>query len=285
MNYRHIYHAGNFADIFKHIILTRIIIYLQRKATAFRILDTHSGPALYNLTSELSQKTQEWKQGIGMFLPNLPALTDQEMELLTPWLDVIKSVNEEEKLQFYPGSPLISRKLMRPQDRLSAIELHPEDFKKLKKLFANDYQTKTILLDGWLALKGHLPPKEKRGLILIDPPFEQKNEFDVIIDGLKQALRKFRHGVYAIWYPIKNYKMVNEFTKMLKSLELPETLKLEICNITPSSTPKLDGCGMIVINPPYNLADDIKKLTPLLENLLSQTVTKKISITYLKNTY
>lgn len=283
MNYRHIYHAGNFADVFKHIILSRIIVYLQRKDTPFRILDTHAGIGLYNLTNELSIKTQEWFYGVKKFLPELPKLSEAELNILRPWLDVITSINNTDELTMYPGSPLISRKLLRKQDRLSAIELHPHDVLKLKKLFAGDYQTKVIHLDGWLALNSQLPPKEKRGIILIDPPFEQKNEFDVIVERVKQALSKFRHGVYAIWYPIKHYNLVEKFIKNMQQLDLPETLVLEICRERSSDTPTLDGCGMMVINPPYVLEQEIKVISPLLEKQLSDNGARKVTIRRLNN--
>ena len=168
MNYRHAYHAGNFADVVKHAALSRLVEYLKLKDKAFRVVDTHAGIGLYDLSSDEAQKTGEWLGGIGKLLQ--AGLSAQAKPLLQPYLDAIGAANPQGGMQRYPGSPLIVRHLLRPQDRLSAIELHPQDFQTLKALFAGDFQVRTMELDGWLALGAHLPPKEKRGLVLVDPP-------------------------------------------------------------------------------------------------------------------
>lgn len=158
MNYRHIYHAGNFADVVKHIILARSIDYLKRKPGAFRVIDTHAGIGVYDLSSEEAQKTGEWKDGIGRLLDaNLP---DDAAELIAPYLNAVRAANRAGGLTAYPGSPAISRHLLRNQDRLTAIELHPADAETLKMHFAGDFQTRVIEIDGWLVLGAHLPPKE-----------------------------------------------------------------------------------------------------------------------------
>src|SRR5690606_20469670 len=176
MNYRHAYHAGNFADVVKHVVVARLIEYLKLKDKAFRVLDTHAGIGLYDLSSPEAQKTGEWRGGIGRLVraPLPPTVAT----LLAPYPDAVRSVNGEGTVERYPGSPLLTRHLLRRQDRLSAIELHPEDAHRLKALFHGDFQTRVMQLDGWLALGAHLPPKEKRGLVLVDPPFEQEGEFD-----------------------------------------------------------------------------------------------------------
>src|SRR5690606_5513848 len=157
MNYRHAYHAGNFADVVKHVVLTRLIEYLKRKDKAFRVVDTHAGIGLYDLSAEEAQKTGEWQDGIGRVLA--ASIAAEAALLMAPYLDAVRSVNPDGGLSAYPGSPLITRRLLRKQDRLSAIELHPEDVIRLKALFADDFQVRVTELDGWLALGAHLPPK------------------------------------------------------------------------------------------------------------------------------
>ncbi|RUU64971.1 23S rRNA (adenine(2030)-N(6))-methyltransferase RlmJ, partial [Mesorhizobium sp. M7A.T.Ca.TU.009.01.1.2] len=182
MNYRHAYHAGNFADVVKHVVLTRLLEYLKQKDKAFRVVDTHAGIGRYDLSSAEAQKTGEWQGGIGRLID--APFAAPVAALLEPYLKTIRSLNPEGGIQKYPGSPLIARHLMRKQDRLTAIELHPKDAARLRTFFAGDFQARIIELDGWLALGAHLPPKEKRGLVLIDPPFEEAGEFERLVDGL-----------------------------------------------------------------------------------------------------
>ncbi len=177
MNYRHIYHAGNFADVVKHIILSRVILYMQRKDAAFRLLDTHAGIGLYDLSSEEAQKTGEWKTGVEQILEAAKTAPKDVKPLIEPYLEAILSFNPNGEIKQYPGSPVLSRKLMRKQDRLTALELHPDDFQTLKQQFEGDYQARITHLDGWLGMKSHLPPKERRGITLVDPPFEVFHEF------------------------------------------------------------------------------------------------------------
>jgi 23S rRNA (adenine2030-N6)-methyltransferase len=157
MNYRHAYHAGNFADVLKHVVLSRILVYLQRKEAALRVIDTHAGTGLYDLSSEEAQKTGEWRDGIGRLLA--AELPRDVAELLAPYLDAVRAVNGSDDFSFYPGSPMIARHLLRRQDRLTAIELHPKDALALKERFAGDHQARIIELDGWLAMGAHVPPK------------------------------------------------------------------------------------------------------------------------------
>jgi len=270
MNYRHVYHAGNFADVFKHIIVTRIVDYLKRKPAAFRVIDTHSGIGLYDLRSVEAQKTGEWHQGVAKFLTG--KFDVREQQLLTPWIDAIQSFNEQtisgDVLKFYPGSPLIIRHSLRKQDRFAGIELHQQDYQTLAEHFVGDYQSRITHLDGWLALKAHVPPKERRGMILIDPPFEETGEFERLVTGLAAAYRRFSTGIFALWYPVKHKTQVDNFIRQLREAPLKRALRLEL-QIRPfSHPPTMVGCGMIIVNPPYILADEIKVLTPLFVNRL-----------------
>jgi 23S rRNA (adenine2030-N6)-methyltransferase len=158
--------------------------------------------------------------------------------------------------------------LLRKQDRLSALELHKDDYKKLAAEFEGDYQVRTIELDGWLALGAHVPPKEKRGLVLIDPPFEQAGEFDRLVDGLSRAHKRWSTGIYALWYPIKDRKAISQFHKNLRSLGIPKILATELMIRSASPTPSLYGTGMIIVNPPYTLHSELKLIMPVLTEML-----------------
>ncbi|GGA92543.1 ribosomal RNA large subunit methyltransferase J [Brucella endophytica] len=280
MNYRHAYHAGNFADVFKHVVLTRIIEYLKRKEQAFRVIDTHAGIGRYDLTGTEAGKTAEWKEGIFRLLHG--TVPPDAAELLAPFLDIIRAENASDSLNAYPGSPLLARRLMRRQDRLSALELHPEDAKTLADLFAGDHQVRVIHLDGWLALGAHLPPKEKRGLVLVDPPFELPGEFDRLVDGLVRAHKRLPGGTYALWYPVKDRQEVKRFVARLRETSIPKILRLELAIRPPSPEPRLDGTGMIVVNPPYTLEGEMKLLLPCLTNLLSEAKGGSFAIEWIR---
>lgn len=274
MNYDHHFHAGNFADVVKHIIVTRIISYLQKKPTPFRMIDTHAGSGIYDLTDNKSERSPEYLEGIAALLEaDLPADVAQ---LVQPYLDAVWAHNPEikdDKLATYPGSPKLGRDLFRSNDRLTAMELHPEAFAALKHLFAGDVAVKTMNLDGYAALPAQLPPKEKRGLILIDPPFEEAGEFDRMVATLVKAHRHFANGVYALWYPLKDEEGVARFKKQLKSTAIPAILCSEFQLRAPSRPPRLFGTGMILVNPPYVLRNELdlifKALLPVLSGAKS----------------
>jgi 23S rRNA (adenine2030-N6)-methyltransferase len=267
LNYRHAYHAGNFADVVKHVVLTRLLDYLKQKDKAFRLIDTHAGIGRYDLSSVEAQKTGEWQGGIGRLID--APFAAPVAALLAPYLETVRSLNPEGGIQKYPGSPLIARHLMRKQDRLTAIELHPKDVAKLRTLFAGDFQARIIELDGWLALGAHLPPKEKRGLVLIDPPFEEAGEFERLVDGLMRAHKRWPGGIYALWYPIKDRKAIIAFRKALKQSGIPKLLDIEFEIRPASSEPSLDGSGLLVVNPPFTLEGELRTLLPALHRLLA----------------
>ncbi len=269
MNYRHAYHAGNFADVVKHAVLARIVDYLKLKEKAFRVIDTHAGIGFYDLSSDEAQKTGEWRDGIGRLQG--ASLEPEIASLLNPLLDIVHAMNPEGGVRFYPGSPLIVRHLLRKHDRLSAIELHPADAGLLKERFAGDFQTRVLELDGWLALGAHLPPKEKRGLVLIDPPFERDGEFDRLVDGLVKAHRRWPGGIYALWYPLKDRAAVNRFRADLAKTGIAKILDIRFEVRPPSPEPRLDGTGMVVVNPPFRLEAELRTLLPALKTLLAES--------------
>ena len=276
MNYRHAYHAGNFADVLKHAVLALVIEHLKQKPAPFRVIDTHAGIGLYDLTSEASLKTGEWRTGIGRVIDaDLPA---DAAAALAPYLAVVREVNGPGPLTRYPGSPLIARRLMRASDRLVVNELHPEDHAQLAKLFARDAETKVLLLDGWTALKSLLPPKERRGVVLVDPAFEEEGELDRLAEGLQEAVRRFATGTFLLWYPIKDVKAVAAFRRKIAALELPKVLAVELMIRGAEDAQRLNGAGLIVVNAPYTLEAKLKVLLPPLVRLLAQGEGAKFSV-------
>jgi 23S rRNA (adenine2030-N6)-methyltransferase len=267
MNYRHAFHAGNFADVMKHIILTRLIEYLKLKPAAFRVIDTHAGLGRYSLTGDEAKRSPEWVHGIGKLLK--AELAAKPKLLIQPYLDVIAGENQNGTLARYPGSPLLARKLFREQDRLSALELHERDARKLAELFAGDIQARVSELDGWLALNAYVPPKEKRGLVLVDPPFEEAGEWQRLVDGLAKAHRKWATGLYALWYPLKEPREVSGFVADLKATGIPRMLRAELLVERPLAG-KLYGSGMIVVNPPFVLEDELRSILPALVKALGR---------------
>jgi 23S rRNA (adenine2030-N6)-methyltransferase len=267
MNYRHIYHAGNFADALKHAVLARLIDYLKLKDKPFRVIDTHAGIGVYDLSSEEAQKTGEWHGGIGRLLGK--DLPKGVAPLLALYLDVVKALNAASSVRLYPGSPKLSRMLLRKEDRLSLMELHPADCETLRGHFDGDFQTRVTHLDGWLALNAHLPPKEKRGLVLVDPPFEEPNEYERLVDGFAKAWRKFPTGVYCLWYPLKRGAPIKAFHTALHGLEIPKMLCAEL-SVKSEREDGLSGSGLIIVNPPYTLKGELDILLPFLQQQLAQ---------------
>jgi 23S rRNA (adenine2030-N6)-methyltransferase len=268
MNYRHAFHAGGFVDVVKHLILTRLVLYLQRKPAAFRVIDTHAGIGRYDLTGEEARRSPEWREGIGRLIER--GLPPAAAALAEPYLEVVRGENPGGALEAYPGSPLLVRKLLRPQDRLFAMELHPADAGTLAARFAGDVQTRVIELDGWLALGSQVPPKEKRGLVLIDPPFEEEGEFGRLVAGLVRAHKRFPQGVYALWYPLKDRRERDSFIGALKQTGIPKMLRAELTVRPPAEPPRLFGAGMIVVNPPFTLESELQTLLPALAAVLAE---------------
>jgi 23S rRNA (adenine2030-N6)-methyltransferase len=258
MNYRHAYHAGNFADVVKHAVLALLIERLKAKETAFRVIDTHAGIGLYDLGGEEARRTGEWQGGIGRLLaaPLEPALA----ELLAPYLSAVHAANGGGPLTRYPGSPWIARHLLRRQDRLTAVELHGEDAAALARLFAGDIQVKAIALDGWLALKSFVPPKERRGLVLVDPPFEERDEFDTLLRAFIGAHTRWPTGIYALWYPVKDLWAIDRFRAGLGESGIRRLVRAELV-IRDRGTPGLfNGAGLVICNPPWRFEESLRIL-------------------------
>jgi 23S rRNA (adenine2030-N6)-methyltransferase len=262
MNYRHAYHAGNFADVLKHAVLALVIDYLKRKEAPFRVIDTHAGRGRYALTSKEAGKTGEWLGGIGRLLgPDAAPLPAEVSRVLAPYLTAVAAENEPGSLTVYPGSPLIAQKLKRPQDMLVANELHPEERSELQVALGRDQHVKVMELDGWIALKSLLPPKERRGVVLIDPPFEQEGELARLAEGLAEGLQRFATGLFIAWYPIKDLRPVARFRESLAGASRP-LLCVELVTRRPNDAERLNGCGLVVANPPFTLQSELEAVLP-----------------------
>ena len=267
MNYRHGYHAGNFADVLKHAVLCRVLAHLRAKPAAFRVIDTHAGAGAYDLGGVEAEKTGEWRNGIGRLRE--ATLAAPVRDLLAPYFDAVAAVNPDGGLRAYPGSPAIVRAMLRPQDRLLACELEPMAATALAGLLRRDTRAKAVAIDGWTALSAYLPPPERRGLVLVDPPFEQPDEFSRLAQGLETAHRKWPTGLYLLWYPIKDVADVTAFVRRLARLGIPRMLRIELTVAAPGE-PGLRGSGLIVVNPPWTLHDELKILLPALDAVLSR---------------
>lgn len=272
MNYRHIYHAGNFADVFKHTLLLGAADYLLQKDKPCFFLDTHAGLGAYDLTSAEAHKTGEFEAGIGRLAACAapPAAAARLMEQ-------VRALNRgwgapgEGVLAAYPGSPWLLASLLRPGDRLALVELHPEDYDRLRRHFQGNPQVRCHRQDAYAALVSFLPPREQRGLILIDPPFEARDEFDQALAALGKALKRFPAGVYALWYPIKNPAETDAALNRLKALaEAGRFLAAELLIRPAADITRLNGCGMAFINPPWTLAETAAAALPALAALLGE---------------
>lgn len=267
MNYRHAFHAGNFADVMKHALLVRIIAYLQRKETPLRVIDTHAGIGLYDLAGDEAGRTGEWVDGIGRLDE---ALSPEVEALLAPYRAVIADVRSRHGETAYPGSPAIIREILRRQDRGVFVELHPADYRVLSDAFNEVTNLKVLHLDGWTGLNALIPPKEKRGLVLIDPPYEKPNELERLGDELLAAVKKWPTGVYAGWYPIKALAPVDAVAARLHA-ECPRPgLRLELLVDDPRDATRLNGSGLFVINAPWSLREEAEVLLPALAKRLSR---------------
>lgn len=248
MNYRHAYHAGNFADVMKHAILTLVIEHLKKKEKPFFLLDTHAGTGMTELEGEEAQKTGEYRQGIARLLA-----AENPHPALGPYLAAIRALGND-PLSRYPGSPALMAHLARAEDRLAFCELHPEDAKALRSNFRRDARVKTHEMDGYTALKAMLPPKERRGAVLIDPPFEDRAEFDALFRALLEAHRRFATGTFLLWYPLKDPSVSGAFLERLASDGPPNTLALEL-HVMAADPARMTGSGMVVVNPPFALTE------------------------------
>lgn len=265
MNYRHAYHAGNFADVMKHAILVRVFCHLRKKDKPFRVIDTHAGIGFYDLAGEEAGRTLEWQGGVARldqpFGPEVEAL-------LAPYRAVLESARQRHGPQTYPGSPLVIRELLRKQDRAVLAELHPADGALLTERFNMVANVKVLRLDGWTALHGLVPPKERRGLVLIDPPYEERDELERLVAEIARAVAKWPTGIYMAWYPIKDPHEIDKVAAALAAAVPRPALRLELMIERPDDLSRLNGCGLFVVNPPWTLEDEAGVILPALAERL-----------------
>ncbi|GJL92185.1 23S rRNA (adenine(2030)-N(6))-methyltransferase RlmJ [Hyphococcus sp.] len=276
MNYRHAYHAGNHADVLKHVILARIIEHMKQKDAPFRIFDAHGGIGVYDLGGVEAEKTFEWRDGAGRLFAEdgtAIALSEGTEVLLAPWRRCVAAVNEPGALSHYPGSPEVARLLLRQGDRLRLNELHPIDYETLRARYAKDKRTAVTRLDALMFLKSQTPPPEKRGLILVDPPYEKTDEAAQAIRMLSESLKRFATGVYCLWYPVTGDGLDKRLRDDAASLGAKMlTAELLVRSARPDGG--LAGSGVIVVNPPWKLDDELALLLPALAERLSQGAQK-----------
>ncbi|MBS0534938.1 MAG: 23S rRNA (adenine(2030)-N(6))-methyltransferase RlmJ [Proteobacteria bacterium] len=272
MNYRHAFHAGNVADVFKHAVICRILSYLTEKPTAFRVIDTHAGAGLYDLSSAEAQRGGEWQGGIGRLMAALAAgeVPERASALLKPYLDVIGALNERGSVKVYPGSPALTRAFLRADDRLIACEVEAKAGAQLERHLRNDGRIKVVSVDGWSAMTAYVPPPERRGLVLVDPPYEEEADFHRLSHGLCAAHRKWATGIYALWYPIKGRGEADALAKRIRKLDIPKILRAELLVSPVKDQTRLNGSGLILVNPPWTLEGDLQALLPVLAQLLAR---------------
>lgn len=276
MNYRHAYHAGNFADVIKHVALVAVLEHLKKKDKPFRVIDTHAGRGLYDIAGEKAARTGEAKDGIAQ-VRDLSGTS-----ALDTYLALVRAVGEGH----YPGSPLIAARLLRPPDRLVAIEKHEEEFAELKSVLSQFATTRVEEADGYERLKGLLPPPERRGLVLIDPPYEAEDEFAQAARAVIDAHRKFATGIVMLWFPIKSAAAANAFTGEIANAGIGKLLRIDI---DLGAQPKADkerlaAAGLLVVNPPYGFADEMRRAATILAPALERGAPARIAVDWLAGT-
>ncbi|MBD1558570.1 23S rRNA (adenine(2030)-N(6))-methyltransferase RlmJ [Vibrio sp. S9_S30] len=264
LSYRHSFHAGNHADVLKHIVQSLILNALNQKEKPYVYHDTHSGVGRYDLTHEWSEKTGEYKQGIARLWTanNLP-------EDAQTYLEAVQSLNQDNHLRYYPGSPRVARAHIRKQDRMVLTELHPSDHPLLEQEFHRDRQVSIYKEDGFQRLKASLPPKERRGLVLIDPPYELSHEYRDVVNAIAQSHKRWSTGIYAIWYPVVNRHDIDDMLSGLEKLGIRKILQIELGVSADTNERGMTASGMIVINPPWKLESQMKEILPYLKEVIA----------------
>ncbi len=265
MNYRHAFHAGNHADVLKHAVLLFCLDSLKRKDTPFALLDTHAGRGLYDLAGEEAERSPEWRDGIGRLWswPEPPPLVAR-------YLDAVRSFNQDGALRVYPGSPALVTTQLRADDVLMACELHPEEHAVLRRSLPRQTNVQVHARDGWEAMSALLPPPQRRGLVLIDPPYEAPDELEVSARAIGAALKRFGHGTYLWWRPLKSASALNTADDELRTRGAKETLRADLWIASPTLEGRLVGSSVMLINPPYGLEEQLRLALPFLAEALNK---------------
>ena len=273
MNYRHGFHAGNFADVFKHVLLTRALVYLAKKPAPLRFIDTHAGAGRYDLDDDAGRRSPEWRDGIARLLKAKPQ--PPVAELLAPYLEAVGPFDPETGRPIsYPGSPAIAQHLLRADDRIALCEAHPQEYERLMGALGRDRRLRISSADGYMSLNAYLPPPERRGLVMIDPAYEAQDESAKVTAALAKALGKWPRGVYLLWRPIKGALEDARFLNAIRALGAPNVLGLELdvgaVAPGPHSPSPLRRTGLLFVNPPYGLVEEARLLMPYLTKLLTR---------------
>lgn len=261
LSYRHAFHAGNFADVLKHSVLTLVLEYMTRKETAFSYIDSHSGAGMYQLTDEYAQKTGEYKDGIAKIINDETA-----PEALTLYLDLIKSLNLGAELDIYPGSPGIAKHFVRRQDNSHLFELHPTDNAHLTEFCQRWRKVFVKKSDGYQGVLGLVPPPNRRAVVLIDPPYELKEDYQKAVKTIINAYKKFATGTYILWYPVVTRELVEQMKKTFSNSEVKNVLQVEFCIDPDSDAYGMTGTGLFIVNPPWQLTAQLETILPYLKN-------------------
>jgi 23S rRNA (adenine2030-N6)-methyltransferase len=265
MNYRHAYHAGNHADVLKHTVLARLIEHMKKKPKPFRLIDAHAGAGLYDLAGVEAGKTGEWQGGIG----KLEAPFEAGVEaLLEPYRAALAALNPQGGLRYYPGSPELALRLMREEDRLTANELHPQDAVALERHFLREPRAEVTSMDAETCLKARLPLPERRGIILIDPPYEALDEAQKSLRMLAEGLRRFAQGVFVLWYPLKAGATAETVVSGAAGLGAAAVLKVELRVREAFAGGGLAGSGLVIVNTPWRLDEELQVMIPALAQRL-----------------
>lgn len=265
LSYRHAFHAGNHADVLKHLVYSEVLKYFNQKDKAYWVIDTHAGAGLYALHDEHAQKNGEFIDGIARLL-----VADALPSALADYVEMVQSFNTPEALEYYPGSPSIAHYYARTSEKLRLFELHPQDLELLKSNFVrHKKQVKIQQLDGFQGLKGCLPPETKRAVVLIDPPYELKTDYDAVVKSIQDSLKRFATGTYLIWYPLLPREEPKDMLESLLSLDLPNWLNVTLSVQAPSSDFGMYGSGMFVVNPPWVIPKVLEENMPVLKDLLA----------------
>ncbi|MER2471068.1 23S rRNA (adenine(2030)-N(6))-methyltransferase RlmJ [Photorhabdus laumondii] len=263
LSYRHSFHAGNHADVLKHTVQSLIIESLKEKEKPFLYLDTHAGAGRYQLSSEHAERTGEYLEGIARVWQR----EDLPQEL-NAYISTVAALNQSGNLRYYPGSPFIARHLLRQDDKFNLTELHPSDFPLLRNEFSRDNRARVVREDGYQQLKSQLPPPSRRGFILIDPPYELKSDYQAVVQAIQEGYKRFATGVYALWYPVVLRQQIKRLVKELEATGIRRILQIELAVRPDSDQRGMTASGMIVINPPWKLEQQMKSVLPWLHQVL-----------------
>jgi 23S rRNA (adenine2030-N6)-methyltransferase len=264
--YRHLFHAGNFADVFKHALLVRLLFALDRKEKPYAYIESHAGIGRYDLSHPWAQKNAEFRDGIGRLWER-----GDVPELLAPYVDLVHAENPDGRLRFYPGSPVIAARFARPEDRLVLAELNEDDRTELARVLAHDHRATVLAMDGYQALRANLPPRERRGLVMIDSSFDRSGEFARVTEALADAHKRWATGAYAIWYPLMTPQAMRGFERGIVATGIRKILQLELSVRPDDWSETLRGTGMLVVNPPFGFMNEAREILAYLAPLLAQS--------------